>query len=261
MCFFIQWEKFMRDYNLGFISNEEIFSHVKETVSSYKKNYNLDLAKFNSNIVDPIKLSFDSIVYKQSMEETIRSECIRQIDKANSNSIGYFHQNIFKYAKNGWDVPKNGKDDSFDVTNHDKHIFCEIKNKHNTMNSASAQKTYMRMQNKILKDDQATCYLVEIISKKSQDAVWEITNEGEKFHHNRIRRISVDRFYNLVFEDSQAFLKLCQQLPNIIEDVVNDSDFDTTVNTVYAELSDVSPDLLKSLYLLAFKTYEGFDSL
>lgn len=128
----------MQNYNLGFISNEDIFNHVKETVSKYR--YNINLSSFNSNIIDPIKLTFDSKIYNQTMKQTIENECIRQIDKTNSNNIGYFHQNIFKYANNGWQVPKNGADDSFDVTNHEKHIFCEIKNKHNTMNSSSSQK-------------------------------------------------------------------------------------------------------------------------
>lgn len=49
-----------------------------------------------------------------------------------------------------------------------RHIYVELKNKHNTMNSASSQKTYMKMQGKLLEDDQAVCYLVEVISKNQR---------------------------------------------------------------------------------------------
>lgn len=47
-----------RNYNLGFISDKDIYNHVKETVLKYSTD--IDLRKFNKNIVDPIKLTFDS---------------------------------------------------------------------------------------------------------------------------------------------------------------------------------------------------------
>ncbi|MBO4639738.1 MAG: Eco47II family restriction endonuclease [Treponema sp.] len=249
----------MREYNLGFISDEDIFKHVKETVSKYR--YHIDLNSFNSNIIDPIKLTFDSKIYNQTLKQTIENECIRQIDKTNSNNIGYFHQNIFKYAKNGWAVPHNGEDDSFDVTNHERHIFCEVKNKHNTMNSSSSQKTYIRMQNKILRDDKATCYLVEVIAKHSQDIVWSNRVDGHNYSHERIRRISMDKFYDFVFGQKNAFFRLCQRLPDIIDDVIREAALEKNTNTVFDELNEISPDTLKGLYLLAFRTYEGFDEL
>ncbi len=97
----------MRKYNLGFISDKDIYNHVKETVMQYRRDINLE--KFNKNIIDPIKLTFDSKIYGQSMQQTIESECIRQIDKSNNNRIGYFHQHLFKYIGRGWEVPANGE--------------------------------------------------------------------------------------------------------------------------------------------------------
>lgn len=84
----------MRNYNLGFISNEHIYQHVKDTVEKYQSF--IDLAEFNKNIIDPIKLTFDSKVYGSTLHKIIEAECIRQMDKHNQNHIGYFHQNIFK---------------------------------------------------------------------------------------------------------------------------------------------------------------------
>lgn len=81
-------------YNLGFISDKDIYNHVKETVLRY--SVGIDLKEFNSNIVDPIKLTFDAKVYRRTLEEVIASECLRQMDKSNNNHIDYFHQNIFR---------------------------------------------------------------------------------------------------------------------------------------------------------------------
>lgn len=243
------------DYSLGFISNENIFEHVRKTVESYRRA--ISLFQFNENIIDPIKMTFDSKVYGKTIRQAIEDECFRQIDKSNSNRIGYFHQNLFHYAGNGWVVPSQG----FDVENDEKHIYVELKNKHNTMNSASSQKTYMKMQAKLLDDDQATCYLVEVISTKSKDETWRITLDKRPRSHNRIRRMSMDKFYELVFGDSKAFFKLCMALPEIIEDVVSENETFTLKNTVYKELAEGHADLLAALYLLAFSTYEGFDQI
>ena len=247
----------MQRYNLGFISDEDIYNHVRATVMQYRRSINIK--EFNKNIIDPIKLTFDSKIYNQTMEETIKSECIRQIDKTNNNRIGYFHQFLSKYAGNNWEVPANGKKGGFDVVNDELHIYAEMKNKHNTMNSASGAKTYMKMQNKLLRDDKATCILVEVISRQSQDITWKVTVDKEKFDNSRIRRMSIDKFYELVFGDSKAFFKLCIALPKILDDILKAEPSIATKYDVYDKLD--KKDFLKSLYLLAFKTYEGFDNL
>ena len=245
----------MGNYNLGFITDKDIYDHVKATVLQYRRS--ISLAEFNKNLIDPIKLTFDAKIYGQSIKQTIESECIRQIDKTNNNRIGYFHQNLFNYAGNGWDVPANGDKGGFDIVNDNLHIYVEMKNKHNTMNSASAKNTYMKMQNQILRDDQAVCMLVEVIAKHSQRRNWIVSIDGRSFSHERIQRVSLDKFYEIVFGDNTAFLKLCKALPNILDDVIADDSSVKLVNTVYRELDKT--DFYRSLYTLAFKTYEGFD--
>lgn len=243
-------------YHLGFISDEEIRKHVRDTAITYRTIINLK--EFNKNIVDPIKLTFDSKIYHRSIETVINNECFRQIDKSNNNVIGYFHQNLFKYAGNGWEVPANGVT-GFDVQNPSKHIYVELKNKHNTMNAASSQKTYIKMQRTILEDDQCVCMLVEVIAKKSQNVKWDILIDGKNYAHDRIRRVSIDKFYGIVFNDDKAFSKLCLALPDILDDVLPSLPKSEEGNTVFHELKQISPDILRSLYLLAFKTYDGFD--
>lgn len=242
-------------YNLGFISDADIYQHVSETVELYRRSINLQ--EFNDNVIDPIKLTFDSKIYGRTLEEMISEECIRQIDKSNSNRIGYFHQNLFRYAGNGWDVPANGVN-GFDVTNEDRHIFCELKNKHNTMNSSSAQENYIKMQNKILEDDEAICYLVQVIARHSCDEPWKIRIRNTNYDHIRIRKISMDKFYDIVFDDPHAFMKLCRALPTILDDILHDSPSSTLQNTVFEELRQYNEDIFRGLFLLAFNTYEGF---
>ncbi|MEN9849184.1 MAG: hypothetical protein RL368_1924 [Pseudomonadota bacterium] len=243
----------MKTYNLGFISDEDIFEHVKATVLKYR--FNINLAEFNHNLIDPIKLSFDFKVYEQSIEEVLEREILRQLDKSNTNHIGYFHQNIFKYLGNGWHVPKAG----YDIVNEARQIYVELKNKHNTMNSSSAANTYLKMQNTLLQQSTALCLLVEVIATQSQNIPWNISIEKQRYSHENIRRVSIDKFYEVVTGDKFAFKKLCAALPTILDDVVASLQFITQANTVVAELTAIDSNLLKSIYLLSFQKYEGFD--
>lgn len=244
----------MNNYNLNFISNEDLFNHVKETVLKYR--FKINLKEFNKNLIDPIKLTFDSKVYQKDLESLINDEIMRQIDKSNTNHIGYFHQNIFKYVCSGWSVPKEG----FDVINEDLKIFVEMKNKHNTMNSKSTAETYSVMQDKILKEPNGKCFLVEIIAKRSQNIVWTVSLKKHKISDERIRRVSIDKFYEIVTSEREAFKNLCQKLPIVIDDVIESLEDEIMQNCVFEELEAMSPNILKSLYLLSFSKYEGFDS-
>jgi hypothetical protein len=190
-------------------------------------------------------------------------ESMRQMDKSNSNHIGYFQQNIFKYLyhkekkKSSWYVPQKG----FDIVNDTDKIYVEMKNKHNTMNSSSSQKTYTRMQNKILNTPNATCMLVEVIAKNSQNIPWQVSLDGEPMSHVQIRRVSIDKFYELVTGEKEAFKQLVEALPNVMDDVLEDIQQNGIENSVFEELKGIDENILKSLYLLSFQKYEGFNNL
>lgn len=247
------------NYIITFINQTDFENHVAKTIASYNETLkSINLAKFNENIVDPIKLTFDKALFRKSIEEIIELEIHRQRDKSNTNAIGYFHQHMFKYIAN-CEVPAHG----FDVIVTQKDgtkIYVEMKNKHNTMNSSSGQKTYIGMQNQILNHPNDMCFLVETIARRSQDIVWRCSVNGKPVAHERIRRVSMDKFYELVTGIPDAFYQVCKQLPITIEKLIKLNVVDTVEkDTVIEELRANNPDLLKAIYLLAFETYNGFE--
>lgn len=250
------------DYLLKFIDQTDFENHVTETLKHYNETLKaINLKKFNSNLIDPIKLLFDKNVFDKSFEEIIKLEIHRQRDKSNSNIIGYFHQNMFKYIKN-CNVPNEGWDVIF--KSEKKIYYVEMKNKHNTMNSSSSGKTFMKMQNHLLnsKDkDISVCALVEVIAKKSQNIPWVITLDKIRQSSNeQLRRISIDKFYEIVTGDKNSFKNICEQLPITIERVIlKNKSLQVEKDTVFEELADINRNTLLALYKLAFSTYEGFD--
>lgn len=263
-------------WNLNFITEEEFKNHVRATIMKYgEKLESYDLKRFNSNLIDPIKLIFDKSVYRTSWEEIVNNEIFRQGDKSNNNDIGYFHQNIFSYFKGcevpttGWDVIyRNPNGIQMPDGNIVHTIYVEMKNKHNTMNSASSAKTYIKMQGQILDDDDCACFLVEAIAKKSQNIKWTTKVDGKSVQHRSIRRVSMDQFYAILTGDNDAFYKMCMALPDVINSVVNEEgSVKVPQDTVIQELRNVASlyveqpedlSMAMAVYMLGFNTYIGF---
>jgi len=259
-------------WTLSFISQQDFYLHIASTIQQYgEKLEPYDLKKFNKNTVDPIKLIFDKYVFGFTWEEIVKNEIFRQRDKANNNDIGYFHQRIFQYIANcevpasGWDVILSKKE-GIDAGDGDivSRVFVEMKNKHNTMNSASSGKTYIKMQSQLLADDDCACFLVEAIAKQSQNIPWVVSVDGQQKKHRRIRRISMDKFYSLVTGQDDAFYQMCMLLPEIISKVVSERaetgiPQDTVMDELYATVQeDESAGFALALYMLGFYSYKGF---
>lgn len=265
---------------LTFITEEEFTDHVRATIEKYgEKLESFNLKRFNKNLIDPIKLIFDKTVYKSSWEEIVSNEIFRQRDKSNNNDIGYFHQRIFSYIEK-CHVPENGKEGGWDVIFEDDNgislpdgsivhkVFVEMKNKHNTMNSASAGKTFIKMQAQLLNDDDCACFLVEAIAQHSQNIKWETSVDKKKVGHKLIRRVSLDQFYALVTGQEYAFMQMCMILPEVIQRVVDSLGEAVVPNdTVFEELKEIattkdmqSEDLAiaMAVYMLGFGGYKGF---
>ncbi len=254
--------------SLSFISDENFKEHIRKTILQYgERLQSFDLEKFNNNIIDPIKLLFDKNIYGATWDEIIKSEIFRQRDKANNNSIGYFHQNIFQYMA-GCTVPKAGWDIIFEKTGGIEFdfgkvskVYVEMKNKHNTMNSAASIRTYMKMQGQLLNDNDCVCCLVEVIAKKSQNISWTISLDGRRQNHPRIRRVSIDEFYKIVTGEENAFYNLCMELPRAIKELLENIDTATVPkDTALAELKDKAAEnsFEIALFMLGFGDYLGF---
>ena len=256
------------NYCLPFIKQEDFENHVAQTIKKYSESLkSINLKKFNKNIIDPIKLTFDKALFKKEIENIIELELHRQRDKSNTNAIGYFHQNMFKYFEN-CKVPQQGFDVIFTRDDGVK-IYVEMKNKHNTMNSASAGKTFINMQNQLLNDDDCACFLVEAIAQRSQNIKWETTVDKKKVGHKLIRRVSLDQFYALVTGQEDAFYQMCMVLPSVIEKAVKELEgtivpHDTVIDELreLAAKQDIeSEDLAIAMaaYMLGFGSYKGFE--
>jgi len=218
--------------------------------------------KFYKNKVDTFKLTFDSKFNDLTEEELIKLEMSRQIDKSVNNAIGAFHEEILGGIR-GF---QNGKLSGYDIKANDDTLFADIKNKHNTMNSSSAESLFQKLARYADDYKNANCYWVQILSTKSFNEKWFSLINGKEYSHSRVYKISGDRFYALLTGNKDAFYQLYKALPNAIDDfLVTTAKAEVIKDNIITDISESAKSsgigMLDEITCDNFYYYSGFDRL
>lgn len=252
----------MKQY-LSFISNDHLLECIKNLHQSYISAKQIITKKtFYSNKVDIFKLLFDSKFNDVSEEQLINLEIIRQIDKSINNSIGTFHEQILGGIK-GFD---RGNLSGFDIKATDDTLFADIKNKHNTMNSSSAEALFQKLAQYANTYKSAKCFWVQILAKSSFCELWKGEINGKEYSHSRVYKISGDKFYALLTGTDDAMAQLYKVLPQAIEDYLKtvNSKKEADPTSVLSEINQarggLERTLLDQITYDNYPYYKGFES-
>lgn len=248
---------------LQYISDDHLIFCINELYSSYEKaREKLSIKKFYKNKIDVFKLTFDKEFNGLSQEELIKFEISRQIDKSVNNAIGTFHENIL----GGINQFEKGDLAGFDIKASDNSLFADIKNKHNTMNSSSAESLFQKLASYADSYKNATCYWVQILSNDSFNEPWFSVINGKEYSHSRVRKISGDQFYSLLTGREHALFELYTALKQAIPDYLESKSKSKSSDN--SALNDISTRALtNNRYIIDqisfdnYSYYLGFDSL
>lgn len=254
----------MTNKYVNFISDEHLLNCVENLHKSYLKAKNkISKKSFYTNKVDTIKLTFDSKFNSITEDELIQSEILRQIDKSINNSIGTFHEQILGGIE-GYEI---GNLSGFDIKATDDTLFADIKNKHNTMNSSSAEALFQKLSRYADDYKKAKCYWVQILAKGSFKEHWKGDINGKEYSHSRVFKISGDQFYALLSGQEDALFQLYKALPKAISDYLksNESESKPEENSALEEISSETEKTKRSILdQITFENYSyylGFDKL
>lgn len=254
----------MANKYVNFISDEHLLNCVENLHNSYiRAKNNISKKSFYSNKVDTIKLTFDAKFNDISEEDLIQSEILRQIDKSINNSIGTFHEQVLGGIE-GYEV---GNLSGFDVKAKDETLFADIKNKHNTMNSSSAEALFQKLARYADDYKKAKCYWVQILAKGSFNEHWKGEINGKEYSHSRVFKISGDKFYALLSGQNDALFQLYKALPTAITDYLKSIENDSSVkeNSALEEITSETEKskrtILDQITFENFGFYFGFEKL
>ncbi len=253
----------MANKYLNFISDKHLLDCIENLHKSYlKAKANVSKKKFYKNKIDTIKLTFDANFNDLDEETLIKTEINRQIDKSINNSIGTFHEQIL----GGITGFQMGNLSGFDIKATDNTLFADIKNKHNTMNSSSAESLFQKLATYADTHKQANCYWVQILAKNSFNEKWFGEINGKEYSHSRVYKISGDQFYKLLSGNDNALFELYQVLPLAISDYLESQKNENLQNnSALKEISESSKNSKRSILdEITFENYSyylGFDKL
>lgn len=253
----------MANKYLNFISDEHLMLCIKNLHKSYlKAKSDKNKREFYKNKIDSIKLTFDSKFNELDEEAIMKAEMIRQIDKSINNSIGTFHEQILGGIK-GY---KTGKQSGYDVKATNNTLFAEIKNKHNTTSSSSAEAAFQKLARFADDNKQANCYLVQILAKTSFTKKWESIINGKEYSHSRVYQISGDQFYKLLSGQENAFFELYKILPIAISDYLKDQinekqEENSAIEEIKKSSKKSNRSILDEITFENYNYYLGFDKL
>lgn len=254
----------MKNKYVDFISDEHFLDCIANLHKAYlKAKNNITKKNFYSNKVDTIKLTFDAKFNAIDEESLIQAEILRQIDKSINNSIGTFHEQILGGIK-GFEI---GNLSGFDIKAIDDTLFADIKNKHNTMNSSSAEALFQKLSRYADDYKKAKCYWVQILAKNSFCELWKGDINGKEYSHSRVCKISGDQFYALLSGNESALFQLYKNLPIAIKDYLNSiekSDLvkeNSALEEIKSETKNSKRTILDQITFENYSYYLGFDKL
>ncbi len=257
-------QNWMKNKYVDFISDEHLLNCIENLHKAYlKAKNNITKKNFYSNKVDTLKLTFDAQFNDINQENLIQAEILRQIDKSINNSIGTFHEQILG-GINGFQI---GNLSGFDIKANDDSLFADIKNKHNTMNSSSAESLFQKLRDYADDYKKAKCYWVQILAKGSFCELWKGDINGKEYSHSRVYKISGDQFYALLSGKENALFQLYKVLPTAINDYLSSTEKSDTVkensalDEIKSETKTSKRTILDQITFENYSYYLGFDKL
>jgi hypothetical protein len=253
----------MTNKYLSYIPDEHFLSCIENLHKSYTRaKANVSKKKFYSNKIDTIKLTFDASFNELDEVTLIKTEINRQIDKSINNSIGTFHEQILGGVK-GFEV---GNFSGFDIKASDNTLFADIKNKHNTMNSSSAESLFQKLATYADTYKKAECYWVQILAKNSFNEKWFGEINGKEYSHSRVNKISGDQFYKLLTGRDNALFELYTILPKAISDYLKNlktekSENNSALEEIQTSSKESKRTILDEITFENYSYYLGFDKL
>ncbi|WP_320017836.1 Eco47II family restriction endonuclease [Labilibaculum manganireducens] len=253
----------MSNNYLSYISDKHLIDCIENLYNSYlRAKENISKKKFYNNKVDTIKLTFDAKFNKLDEETLIKTEISRQIDKSINNSIGTFHEQIL----GGVEGYEAGNLSGYDIKATNNTLFADIKNKHNTMNSSSAESLFQKLASYADAYKTANCYWVQILAKKSFIEKWSGDINGKEYSHSRVYKISGDQFYKLLTGRDNALFELYAVLPKAIDDFMariapQGREIASALEEINQSAEDSNRNIIDTITFDNYSYYLGFDSL
>lgn len=184
------------------------------------------------NTLDCFSAAIDSTAQGISLDDWMKQEKERQVQKTKQNAIGSLHEQVMGSLPG---VVNLDVGNLIDIVCEEKKIIAEIKNKYNTTKGNHKTQVYRDLASALEDRPGYTGYYVEVlpVNGKSYDVPYTPSdNQTKKRLPSRedIRKIDGNSFYTLLTGDSNALKEAYSLLPELTAEIINE-EFGTELNS------------------------------
>ncbi|MDE9544542.1 Eco47II family restriction endonuclease [Xenorhabdus bovienii] len=190
------------------------------------------------NTLDCFSAAIDSLVQGINLDDWLRQEKVRQIQKTKQNAIGLIHEKIMGSVEGLENLPVGNL---IDIVSEKFKIVAEIKNKHNTTKGNHKAQIYRDLAKAIENKPGYIGYYVEVLPKgrKVYNEPFTPSDNQEKTRlptREDIRIIDGKSFYAFITGYDDAIYELYNELPKLISEIIEEDfgqklDFDIIVSS------------------------------
>tara|TARA_R110001583_G_scaffold195445_1_gene373717 strand:- start:3259 stop:3969 length:711 start_codon:yes stop_codon:yes gene_type:complete len=177
------------------------------------------------NTLDCFSAALDALMQGISMDDWLKQEKERQVQKTKQNAIGSLHEDIMG-SIDGVDALPVGN--LVDIICRDKKIVAEVKNKHNTTKGNHKVQIYRDLAKKIAEiGDGYTGYYVEVLPKGAKSYNTHFTPSDNQTKKNLPKRedikvIDGKSFYTILTGNKNALKELYENLPLVVAEIIEE---------------------------------------
>lgn len=202
-------------------------NRLKEAIrSSVRRVYEAQISELDlyRNTLDCFSSAIDSVVQGISLDDWMKQEKERQVQKTKQNAIGKLHEEVMGSIPG---VENLVVGQLIDIVCEEKRIVAEIKNKHNTTKGNHKVAIYDDLEKALSTRPGYTAYYVEVLPKSQKTYNKPFTPPDNKTKTNRaqnsaIRQIDGRSFYSLLTGHDNAIDELYQELPLLVAEIINE---------------------------------------
>lgn len=200
---------------------KEVLKPIVKSAFEAEKHGDKEMRK---NTIDVFSATIESTIKGISMEEWLKQERQRQVQKTLQNQIGELHQKILGTLPG---VENLGTGQIVDLKIDDRKAVAEIKNKHNTTKGNHKKNVYDDIAACLPQDKEGVGYYVEILPKNGKAYNQPFTpsdnvSKTKRASNEKIRQIDGNTFYGLLADDPNALREVYEMLPGLTAEILKE---------------------------------------
>lgn len=206
-----------------------------QLVNDYEEKIRtFSVKEFLKSDVDPFRFSFNVEAWR--LKSAVRKEIEHKLEMALEDLFGDFHENYLGSAKNlksgtQWEILPKGEIPGIDIANKKLKAFLQLKSKHNSMNSSSAERLAQQLRAYVSENPGSIVGCGWVVAGPKRKCIGETNIErvGAVYKGRRL--------FEFVTGNETEMDEVLRDFPNVVRQALKNHDFNSLLDDAAERVS------------------------